>query len=165
MPFECRILRTLLRVFAEMRMFAIVHVGDGDDEGDDEGRCSVGYLIVKASLILSALRMRLLYFKRSRCAKSSADPTRQSPRGCREPRAESSPHPPLSPRSSISVYSKKMQCCFSCSRTCGVFPEQSSIRCNAHSPEADLSRLDLRASQNANVSEISGDAEPIGGIP
>lgn len=47
-----RIQGALSCVFScNMRMFAIVHVGDGDDEeGDDEGRCSVVYPIVKPSL-------------------------------------------------------------------------------------------------------------------
>lgn len=58
MPFVCRkerVQRALLCVFGKMRMFAIVHVGDGDDdEGDDEGRCSVVYLIVKPSPTSSA---------------------------------------------------------------------------------------------------------------
>lgn len=50
-----------------MRMFAVVHVGDGDDEeGGDEGRWSVVYPIVKASLTSEARsRMRSLDFKRS----------------------------------------------------------------------------------------------------
>lgn len=62
MPFVCRkelIQRTLLCVFAKMRMFAIVHLGDGDDEG----RCSVGCLIVKPSLIAIRVADAIVVFQ------------------------------------------------------------------------------------------------------
>lgn len=110
-----------------MRMFAIVHVGDGDDEeGDDEGRCSVVYATVKPSRtcyrrVHGCDHCILSYVVVTRASDGRADQTHQPLDWWGEAGARATPWPPLEPPAATSGYSQEMRRRFNCSRKLRLF--------------------------------------------